>query len=274
MAQIFVLLTFILTSLGTHAAACGSERLTMNDQNFQVKVIRYLGNSPSSRAILILPPTGGTNLIDRSYARRFCYNGFNVFIVDRWSNDTYQSDELELHQRLYTQAAHAVGTVLQNIPHKFIGLMGTSVGALYATVAAGTFDRIDAVMTIVGGSTIPGVIVGSDQKAMVDLKARRYAKYGFKSDVEYLARLDAAFSLDTTELPPKFKKMDLATVIATEDLTVRTENQYSLRNYWKPSKVIEISAGHFWGIVYSWLFHSREITQFFKASADQRLNKN
>jgi dienelactone hydrolase len=251
--------------------ACYPENQTLADGPMEVQVSSYRPSKPENKAVLIFPPTGGTNLIDRSYARRLCRHGFTVYILNRWSGDDFVTDNLELHQRLYTLAAQAVGVVLKHDDSKFVGLLGTSVGALFAAVAAGTHERLDAVFTIVGGLTVPRVIVHSDQQAMVDLKARRYKLYGFKDDQEYQRRLTEAFPIEPTNLPRHFEKMDLGVSIATGDTTVPIDTQQAQIAFWKPSMVIEEPTGHFWGIVRTWLFHSRDIVRFFKDSSSRRL---
>jgi len=224
-------------------------------------------NRGSKRAVLIMPPTGGTNFIDRSYARRLCYAGFEVFILSRWTGDDEKDIHLDLHQKFYSRGVRAIETVLKNIPHQFIGLLGTSVGGLFAAVAASSVDRLDAVFTIVGGAPIPSVVVYSDQEAMVKLKKNRYALYGFKNDEDYLQRLSQEFHLDPFELETKFSGKDLGMVIATQDTIVGSQDQQRLRELWKPRKVIELANGHFWGILNTWLFYSRDVVRFFEESS-------
>jgi dienelactone hydrolase len=260
-----------LSATAAFAAGCLSQEITFSEGDFHVNVSRVIPNKATERAVIILPPTGGTNLIDRSYARRLCRAGFDVYILNHWSGDGETDIHLDLHQKLYTRALQATRIALAHIPGRYVGVLGTSVGALFAEVAAGSLARIDAVMVIVGGAPIPRIIVNSAQRAMIQLRKDRYELYKFTDDREYLTRLTQAFQLDPFELDHKFEKMDLAMVIAEDDIVVPTADQHSLKDFWRPQKVISLRNGHFWAIVKTWLFHSREVVGFFKNSADVRM---
>lgn len=47
---------------------CKSVETSFQDQDFTVEVQQYTGISKSDRAILIMPPTGGSTILDRSMA--------------------------------------------------------------------------------------------------------------------------------------------------------------------------------------------------------------
>jgi hypothetical protein len=61
--------------------------LEFKDTAFKVQILKLQSKIPNQKSILIIPPTGGTNFIDRSYGKLFCENGFDVFILDRWTDD-------------------------------------------------------------------------------------------------------------------------------------------------------------------------------------------
>ncbi len=261
---------FTLLNLGCQAMQKNRDfeltELSLADADFHVDITRYGASTPSDKALIILPPTGGVNLIDRSYARQFAKVGYDVFLLNSWTKPSEQPIDLELHQRFYSRAQQALSIALKQIPSHFIGLLGTSVGALHASVAASTQPRIDAVFVIVGGTPISEVIVTSDQKAMQDLKAKRKIKYGFKNDEENIIAIDHAFQLEPTRLAQIFKNKDLGMVMALDDSTVPTKTQNQLRNLWQPKVVINHSSSHFWGIIKAWWFNAEEIQNFFEQS--------
>ena len=51
-----------------------------DDGDFKVQILQYNCESDPVKAadktLLIMPPTGGTNYIDQSYAKQFCKAGF------------------------------------------------------------------------------------------------------------------------------------------------------------------------------------------------------
>lgn len=246
---------------------CSPEKVEFKDGDFKVMVSRYKsGELESQRTILIMPPTGGTTILDRNFARHFCAAGFDVFILDEWTHPSFTAD-LDIHHRLYTAAQKAIGLVLSQVKSRFIGMLGTSVGATHAAVAANLTERIQAIFTIVGGAPIPGVIVDSDQKAMQDLRKQRFEKFGFKDREEYLAALTKEFPLDPFKTSPLYKQKDLGMLVSTTDTTVPAQYQSELRALWKPRKVIELSNNHFFSIIKGWLWYQKDIQRFFEESA-------
>jgi hypothetical protein len=234
------------------------------DRNFQVDVSKYSSRPDSQKSLLILPPTGGTNYIDRSYAKTFCEQGYNVYILNHWTEDQETESDLEIHQKFYGKAQRAVNLTLQQIKTPYIGMIGTSVGALHASISASLADQLNTVFVIVGGTPIAEVVTTSDQKAMKDLHEERTKRFGFENDQEMIAGIDKAFDLEPIELDQGFKNKSLGMIIAKKDSTVATRTQEKLREFWNPKKVIYINSGHFWAIVKAWFFYDEEILQFFE----------
>jgi hypothetical protein len=241
--------------------------LKFTDGDFTVHVERYAAASGVllPKAIVILPPTGGTNYIDRSYAKSLFTAGFDVYILGSWTgmDELAQSDDLELHDRLYRRALRAVQVTLTQIPKGYLGVLGSSVGATFAPVIANLEPRIDAVFLIVGGAPIPSVIVHSDQGAMEKLKKKRFKRYGFKNDQEYLAALDEKFPLDPFKTPPLYKDKDLGMVVSTIDTTVPAADQMALKNLWNPQTLYSREKSHFMTIVSTWWSHEDDVIKFF-----------
>ena len=236
-----------------------------NSEGFWVNLARY--GPRSGKSLILIPPTGGTNYIDRSYAKKFCKAGYQVLIVKEWAGQTETGIfDLQLHQRFYERSEKAIDLTLNEIDSGSIGLLGTSVGALHSAVAASTKDRISAVFIISGGAPLSAIIVNSDQDAMVNLGVKRKQAFGYKSKSEYLTALAPQIKLEPMKLGNGFKKKKLGMVVALEDTTVPTDTQKTLQSYWQPSVVIELANSHFWAIVNTWLYHSDEILAFFDSS--------
>jgi hypothetical protein len=261
------LLALLFTGCSTMAGSpCSSQIVNYGTPAFSVDVAKYSARSSSTKSLLILPPTGGTNFIDRSYARTFCHKGYDVYILNSWTEQTEKTTELEIHQRFYSHAQQAINAVLNHVATPFVGVLGTSVGALHASVAASTNERINAVLSIVGGTPIAEVIVGSDQEAMRSLRSARVKRYGFKNAQENIEAIGRAFHLEPMAQGEIYKKKSLGMVLAESDQTVPYETQVKLRDFWHPQKVITLSNGHFWAIVKTWLFHTGELVDFFEES--------
>lgn len=270
----FIKICFAVTVLGLTScssflagSSCIDQKMTLGPEEFHVSSSFYSTAIATQKSIVIFPPTGGKNAIDRSYAKQFCKAGYNVAVINGWTNDQETKSDLEIHQHFYSGAQRAVQLTLAEIKTPFVGLLGTSVGALHSAIAANSIDRFNAVFLIAGGASIAEVIVTSDQQAMIDLKTARQSRYGFKNDAENIQAIEKVFTLEPMKLGTQFSKKAIGMVIANKDTTVATATQNQLKDFYKPQTVITLNNDHFWTIVKTWLFHSNEVQEFFDRNA-------
>jgi hypothetical protein len=250
--------------------SCTPTSVEYGPSDFKVQVSKYEPLDKSLKSIIIVPPTGGTNYIDRSYAEKFCAEGYDVYIMNHWTGDSEMNSDLEIHQILYARAQKAISITISEIETPFVGLLGTSLGALHGSVAANTQERLNAVFLIVGGAPITEAIVTSDQNAMRNLKEERKKRFGFKNDEDYLAALKKAFLLEPMAQGSVYKRKDIGMVQAEKDETVPYALQLKLQTFFNPKKSFTLPSSHFWAIVKTWFFHTSEVVEFFNSSAKER----
>lgn len=253
------------------SVACQSQEQVLHDGDFSVRVTTYFRGTGRGDAILIMPPTGGENSIDRSYGRHFCAAGFDVYILKGWTGDDEYNLDFGIHQRLYERSQRAVSRVLKEVPEgNFVGVLGTSLGAVYTAIAMGIQERLKAAFVIVGGAPISSLIAFSDQQAMLDAKQKRITTFGAMTDVEYAAKLSSAIKWEPLRLPRLFEGKKLGMVIAENDTTVPGPYQKNLEKFWNPETVFRFEDNHFWSIVKTWLLHRGEVVRFFTESAQRK----
>lgn len=263
MKSIAVLFIAFFTS-----AACAStvkSETIYKDGDFQVEVEKYSPRKSGSldRTVVIFPPTGGVNRIDRSYARQFAKAGAEAIIIVGYTGQSEKSLELSIHQRLHERAIKAYGVVESNIPEgNKISVLGTSVGGLFASIVASQYSRPDTVLVIAGGAPIPEIIAHSDEEALAKAREQRMKKFGFKDKQEYADAIKEVFTLDPLNWANGFQEKRLGLVILNEDTTVHTRYQRRLLEHWKTPHVLERDNSHFWGIVYTWTYNSDKVVRF------------
>lgn len=235
--------------------------------DFQVQVLQYQCERPAAHSIVIVPPTGGTNFLDRSYAKVLCENGFDVVILERWTQDDEFSLDLQVHERFYQRAQKAIGVVLDNIKTPFVGILGTSIGAIHAAIAVARFNKISAAFSITGGAELGELVALSEQDVLVHAKKKRFKTHGFKSDQEYIQALKRHLPFDPLTLPQPSADKALGMVIATADTVVPTRNQMLLKKVWSPDMILEVSGNHKLSIFKTWLFHQQKIVDFFRTAS-------
>ena len=262
----------VLISLGCASSpdkrSCEAHPKSLNaNPEITIDMAYYGETKPTGKSVLIIPPTGGTNYIDRRYAVNLCEAGFDVFILNSWSNQEFETIQPDLHQKFYSRSQLAIGEVLKTVPPGFVGILGTSVGGLHASIAVQTEARIQAAFFIVTGVPLMNVIMESDQIAMVELRKARYEKLGYKTDAYLLEVIQKAFTLEPQQLGNHFKGKNIGMSIALNDTTIPTSLQLNLKEFFQPQKVITYDSSHFWGIAKTWLFNTSDIVDFFERSA-------
>lgn len=244
--------------------------VSLGENDFKVQLSSYLLAS-SSKHVLIIPPTGGANFLDRNWAKNFCAAGFNAHIVEHWTDDAEMAYDLGIHQRFYSRTQKAIGIVLEHIKDaSYIGMMGTSIGGIHTAMAMGIHDRINAAFVITAGADMPAMIANSDQDLMVNAWNERKKLFNIPNKETYINLLREKIEYEPLKLPRKFEGKDLGMIVATSDTTVPYDNQIKLKNHWKPKTLIEYSNNHFWGIVLSWLWDSKSVIKFFEESAAKK----
>lgn len=246
------------------AKDCFFEQKKFTLDDFFVEA-RFYPRAGSEKSIVILPPTGGTNLIDRSYARLLCAEGFNVYILDKYTGYHEYSLDLDIHRRYYGRTQRAVDLILKEIPEKnSVGILGTSVGALHAAIAVGRIDRIRSALIITGAADITATIVDSDQRVMKDARKKRNKMFGFRTRDDYYNELKKHIELDPLFYKDKFPGKKISMVIANQDTTVPFANQILLKEIARPYRVLELDNDHYWGILKTWIFHRDFVIKSFQ----------
>lgn len=258
---------FCIIFLGGALNSFSCERVdqALGDTNFRVQVAKYFNSqSENELMVMILPPTGGENFIDRSYAKMLCKKGIDAVILTNWTGNDEKSDALSIHDRFYRRAQTAIELVINTYKIRYkLGILGTSVGGLHAAIATSRFKEITKSMIIVGGAPIREIIAITDHSYWDGVRERRFKHLNIKSQEEYIELLRPHVPFEPLKLDVPLAQK-LAMVISTSDSVVPTKNQLQLRDYWKPQDIKYTRLGHKLAIVKTWLFDAAWIAQFFQ----------
>lgn len=258
----FVIYTVILSH--NIFANCDVETKTfVTKDKFSVQVEEYRSTRQIDKLVIIIPPTGGVNFIDRSYAKYFCNNSLNSLIITRWSNDNEMSFDLEIHKRFYSRAQKAIDLVITNNSKQKISILGTSVGALHSAIALARIDNIKKAFLIVGGGNIAEIIATTDQKILLQAKSIRFKKHSYKNNQEYIKAINNILPYEPLKMRFERSTKKVGMSISSNDLTVPSINQHLLVRAWKPSLLLSTSFGHKTTVVLTWLFNKDRILNFF-----------
>lgn len=248
----------------------------VNQQERKVMVKQYypVGVSTNkTRTVIILPPTGGENIIDRGYANELCSSGIRALILQSWEWDTLQEIDMEMHDRGALRSLAAIRHVIEYIQPSYpeqLGILGTSVGAISSALAQGYEERISAAALIVGGVGMTEIIGNTNEQNAAKLRAERMKHFGFSTHDEYLTALGEAVDVEPADFLQHSGEKKTLVVLATEDVTVPTKNQWDLVKGLQNPEIIELQDDHVGAIKNSFLWRKKEIVQFFYKSLRDR----
>ncbi len=251
-----------------NADACQAHVQSYGNQLVQSSI--YNPKEKSLGTIIIMPPTGGANFLDQRYASSLCRAGFQAIIITGWLGMDEESLELSVHQRLLQRGQNAITEVVNTLTEApFVGILGTSVGALHGMTALGSKDQIAAGFFIAGGVPFSRVIGESTQKELATYRKMRMDKLGYKDLYSYSKALSQAIhpELEPLTYQQSLLKKPMGFILAQDDHTVPTYLQLKAVESFNPQPFIEIDAGHMWAIIKAWWFYEETIVDFFLKSA-------
>ncbi len=250
-------LPFLLTKNSSH-------EITEHNEFVKYRHVQPKSAKKIKATIFIFPPTGGENIVDRLYARSLAVEGFEVFILQKWTGYEIKGYLYNLHNKFYGSAQKALNKVITKASTNIFGILGTSVGALHTSIALTTNGKMSAGFIIVGGLPIPDLIVKSSQQAMKDLKAKRYKAYNLKNDEQYIKELSDAFDLEPTKQQINLgKNINIGNIASQNDQLVPYENQKMVQAFFNTKPIYKSKLSHTSTVAWYGLFQRKLVIKFF-----------
>lgn len=242
---------------------------TVKARSYLPKAPANTEEEPRTATILILPPTGGENELDRGYADLFCTNGFRAIIVQSWAGDGPAPVELESHDPATLRALTAVRHVIEYVQPKNrreLGIIGASLGAIIGNFILGYEPRVGAGALIVGGVGLPEIIARSTETHLTRLREARMRQFRWQRVDEYQRALGATMRIEPADFVGFTGRKPTLTVVATQDSTVPTINQLRLVQALGNSERIEWPGNHLGAIISTYQLHRQRVLEFFRAN--------
>lgn len=255
------------TPIKSHAHNCTLIRKTfsitdpVSGSEGEVVFDHYSPKARSSATVIIMPPTGGENILDRFYARNFCKRGLGAVLMKTWTSDTESTLEFDSHDNGFKRAIHAVTRTLEFVPGR-IGILGTSLGSLYASTLLAIEPRIESGVLIVGGSPLSTILATSSLPTVKRQREERMKNLGIESVAAYEQAIKDKVYLDVSNFLPLRPDKSVFMINALKDTVIPSETQQILWNELGRPRKLEINAGHAGTIFKSYFRYHREIESF------------
>ena len=219
----------------------------------------------SDRSIILLPPTGGENILDQWYANYLCSAGFQVVLLQTWAHQTEAKLDMGMHdegaQRSLAAIRHVLDYLKPQRPNQ-VGILGTSVGALSSTLALGFEPRLSTAVLIVGGTGQAEIIGRSTEATAAKLREARMKEFHYQTVDEYVAALQQRVKIDPTDFVDFTGPKKVLAFVGLKDVTVPTKNQKELVALFHAESV-EYEGDHL-ATIKNTAWHSDQISAFFE----------
>jgi hypothetical protein len=243
----------------------GKDPVTSETRDVNVSLYKPRKGSNGS-VVMILPPTGGVNILDRGYANELCSLGITAAIVSSWRYQDETSLDFEMHNngalRALAAARHVV-EFLDSSEYKSIGVLGTSIGAVAGTLVLGFESRVTAAALIAGSANFTDIITTSDEKGAAQLRQARMKKFGYRNLEEYSQAVKKNVWVEPESFITSVEEIKSLVISADNDSTVLSEYQLELAELLQTDNHIHRSGNHLQVIKDSFCYNRNEITDFF-----------
>jgi len=228
----------------------------------------YEARNGSDRTVILLPPTGGENILDQGYANHLCSAGFRVVLLQTWHNQTESTLDMGMHDNGAVRSLSAIRHTLDYLkPTRTsqVGILGTSVGALSSSLALGFDARLNSAVLIVGGVDMAEVIAASTEAGATKLREARMKAFGFRNFEEYLAAMREHVLIDPAAFSDYSGPKNVLAFVGTRDVTVPTKNQLALVKSFN-AESDEYAGDHTQTILNTFTWRRGKIAAFFEKS--------
>ena len=240
---------------------------------------------PDSRGplpvVLVFPISGGGYFVETYFAEALYRQGFAAIIVRREHHPDFQSGEAinaALREGVldYRRVLDWVCSRPEFDPGR-IGVLGTSMGAIKATLLTGVDPRVRvAVLGLVGGN-LPYILAhsteGSSRGGGITKLREKYMEKHKITREQFYEGLKKTITWDPDRVAPAVPPRKVLLVLGTCDTVVPTETGRELRRKLGKPETIYIVSGHYTAIIYLPYIRSQALKFFKKHLAAEQHRK-
>lgn len=245
-----------------------------SQDSFHNQILFYSARgNPVDKAILVLPPTGGENVADRTLATSLCEEGLNVYILD-YAQKPSNPRDLTDHDRGAVETLTAIDRFLATHQERSWAAVGASLGSLYASMAFGIGQGMSApvhfshltklkalVLTVAGGS-LAEILATSQLDSVVTQRQQEETDNQIFSNADYQKRLSQVLKFDPLHFATPHAKSDVLMFTSDVDTVVPAATQEHLWHAWGEPERTVLSTSHAITIGRVYFFYSQTIFNF------------
>ncbi len=224
--------------------------------------------------VLIVPTIEGTGLLEENAQSSLCSAGIASIIadvVDTALPTTFpawgQEDKVDRNAILALRTTIDYAQASQYYDAKKVGVIGLSLGGIITAMLAGVEpDRLQAVVTVVGGGNMPNVLTNSVHSLVTELRQKRMAAMNWTDPNLYENQLRTTIKFDPWYFAPAAKRDRIYMIMAGADDRVPSVDQAEQWNaFGKPKGDTYTDLGHVDTLITVVFFQFGMVTDFFNS---------
>lgn len=218
--------------------------------------------------LIILPPIGGVNTVDKSIASYMANRGVNVLIAltpEDIADVNRPVDDIDgFLIRTTVSARHLIdfATDRNKVDASRIGGFGASLGGIRLLTLIGVDERISASVIYVGAGNIPEILANSEQDIIKNYREYKMRELQVETREEYLDLMRANSTVEPLDNVHNFDADNVYLKISNRDTSVPTANQWETQNAIGTQNYNETNRNHVQAIIAA-LFERGQIKKFF-----------
>lgn len=220
--------------------------------------------------VLILPPIGGVNTVDKSIASYLANRGINVLIAltpENIADLNRPVDDIDgFLIRTTVSMRHLIdfATDREKVDGTRIGGFGASLGGIRLLTLIGVDDRISSSMLYVAAGNIVEVMANSEQDIIKNYREAKMKEHQLETREEYLDLLRANSTIEPLDNVHNFDPDSVYMKISNKDTSVPTKYQWETQQAIGTDNIKETNSSHV-GAVIGALFERGRIYKFLKS---------
>lgn len=220
-----------------------------------------------SKTVLVIPTLEGVTQMDNLYSNYWCVRyPFRIIVVHSWPDYLTLRIDANNHDNDFLSAITAIRHAIEYADVEKIGVIGNSLGAIYASMLMGVDERVTAGVLVVGGGNIPEVLGNSKVDRLAYIRNKRMQQYGLKTREEYVSYLRERISIDPLDFAPILRKRKIYFTMDADDFHVPTKNQQELVRAIEPEKFSSLHLGHVMAVIWSSIYLKKTYATYFMRS--------
>lgn len=231
--------------------------------------ISFCNDTYSATQIIIIPPTGGSNILDRSLKSSLCDLNFTVAILDNLHLEFDNiKEDLNIHDQYSIKFLKALHLVIKAEKRKTI-LIGASLGGVFASLAFSRNhslfdDLIIGAVIVAAGGPLHEIVASSQLPKLKALFERRKRAGMVSQHADYSYLLMDSIELDNIKWSQPQYRSELLFIITMQDDVMPVLNQRKLLEAFGNPKHYALNMGHLMGISYAYIFMVSDISEFIE----------